>query len=136
MSDLLEIFTRAYPIWHVAVRGSAVYWFLLLVFRIVLRRDIGSMEVADLLFVVLVADASSNAMQGEYKSINDDLVLLATLIAWNFSLDQLSYRSKLVAHLVEPSAAVLIRNGRLNMETLRQQMITVEELKVLSSMEC
>ncbi len=48
------------------------------------------MGVADLLFVVLVADASSNAMQGEYKSIGDGLVLLSTLIAWNFGLDWLS----------------------------------------------
>jgi uncharacterized membrane protein YcaP (DUF421 family) len=48
-----------------ALRGTVVYWFLLLVFRFVLRRDIGSMGVADLLFAVLVADASSNAMQGE-----------------------------------------------------------------------
>ena len=129
MSDLLEIFAREYPVWHMVFRGSVVYWFLLLVFRFVLRRDIGSMGVADLLFVVLVADASSNAMQGEYKSIGDGLVLLSTLIAWNFGLDWLSYRSKLVAHLVEPSAAVLVRNGRLNMRTLRQQMITVGELK-------
>ncbi len=90
MTDLLEIFAREYPVWHMVVRGSVVYWFLLLVFRFVLRRDIGSMGVADLLFVVLVADASSNAMQGEYKSIGDGLVLLSTLIAWNFGLDWLS----------------------------------------------
>ena len=53
------------------VRGSVVYWFLFLVFRFVLRRDVGSIGVADLLFVVLVADVASNAMQGEYRSISD-----------------------------------------------------------------
>lgn len=81
MDELLSLFGRDFPVWHMVVRGTVVYWFLLLVFRFVLRRDIGSMGVADLLFVVLVADASSNAMQGEYKSINDGLVLLGTLIA-------------------------------------------------------
>ena len=110
------------------LRGTVVYWFLLLVFRFILRRDIGSMGVADLLFVVLVADASSNAMQGEYKSINDGLVLLSTLIFWNFVLDWLSYRFQPVSRLLEPVPEVLIRHGRVNRRALRREMISTDEL--------
>lgn len=128
MSDLAELFAREYPVWHMVLRGTVVYWFLLLVFRFVLRRDIGSMGVADLLFVVLVADASSNAMQGEYKSINDGLVLLSTLIAWNFGLDWLSYRSPLVERFLEPVPEVLVRHGRINRRAMKREMITREEL--------
>ena len=62
MSELADLFAREFPIWHMVARGTVVYWFLLLVFRFVLRRDVGSMGVAHLLFVVLVADAASNAM--------------------------------------------------------------------------
>src|SRR4249920_1263208 len=108
MDGLLQLFAREYPIWHMVVRGTVVYWYLLLVFRFVLRRDLGSMGVADLLFVVLVADASSNAMQGEYKSISDGLVVLCTLVAWNFGLDWLSYRSAVVSKLLEPTPEVLV----------------------------
>lgn len=43
------------------VRGTLMYWFLFLVFRFVLQRDIGSVGVADVLLIVLVADASQNA---------------------------------------------------------------------------
>ena len=81
MTELASVFAREFPLWHMVLRGTVVYWFLLLVFRFILRRDVDSMGVADLLFVVLVADAASNAMQGEYKSINDGLVLQSTLIA-------------------------------------------------------
>jgi uncharacterized membrane protein YcaP (DUF421 family) len=128
MSDLLELFAREFPVWHMVVRGTVVYWFLLLVFRFVLRRDIGSMGVADLLFVVLVADAASNAMQGEYKSINDGLVLLSTLIAWNFVLDWLSFRSPAVAAFLEPLPELLVRHGRVNRRAMKREMITREEL--------
>jgi uncharacterized membrane protein YcaP (DUF421 family) len=110
------------------VRGTVVYWFLLLVFRFVLRPDVGSMVVADLLFVVLVADAASNAMQGEYRSINDGQVLLSTLIAWNFALDWLSFRFATFARLLEPSAEVLVRHGRVNRKAMRREMITMDEL--------
>jgi uncharacterized membrane protein YcaP (DUF421 family) len=129
LADLADLFAREFPVWHMVLRGTVVYWFLLLVFRFVLRRDIGSMGVADLLFVVLVADASSNAMQGEYKSINDGLVLLSTLIAWNFGLDWLSYRSPAVARFLEPVPEVLVRHGRLNRRAMRREMITIEELE-------
>ncbi|WP_418119392.1 DUF421 domain-containing protein [Variovorax sp. 350MFTsu5.1] len=128
MSEVAELFAREFPVWHMVVRGTVVYWFLLLVFRFVLRRDIGSMGVADLLFVVLVADASSNAMQGEYKSIDDGFVLLATLVAWNFALDWLSFHFEPVARFLEPRPEVLIRNGRLNRRALRREMIRTDEL--------
>jgi uncharacterized membrane protein YcaP (DUF421 family) len=129
VTELTELFAREFPIWHMVARGTVVYWFLLLVFRFVLRRDVGQMGVADLLFVVLVADAASNAMQGEYKSIGDGLVLLATLIAWNFGLDWLSYRFALVSRFLEPEPEVLIRHGRVNRKAMKREMLTMEELE-------
>lgn len=129
MSELADLFAREFPIWHMVVRGTVVYWFLLLVFRFVLRRDVGSMGVADLLFVVLVADAASNAMQGEYTSITDGLVLLSTLIGWNFALDWLSYRSPRVAKFLEPQPEVLVRHGRVNRKAMKREMVTQDELE-------
>jgi len=129
VSELVELFAREYPVWHMVLRGTVVYWFLLIIFRFLLRRDIGSMGVADLLFVVLVADASSNAMQGEYRSIGDGLVLLATLVAWNFSLDWLSFHFAPVARFLEPRPEMLVRHGRVNRKAMKREMITLEELK-------
>lgn len=129
MNELAEVFAREFPVWHMVLRGTVVFWFLLIVFRFVLRRDIGSMGVADLLFVVLVADASSNAMQGEYRSVGDGLVLVGTLIFWNFALDWLSYHSPMVSRFLEPRPEVLVRHGRINHKALKREMITLEELQ-------
>ena len=129
MSELVQLFAAEYPIWHMVLRGTVVFWFLLIVFRFVLRRDIGSMGMADLLFVVLVADASSNAMQGEYRSIGDGLVLLATLIFWNYALDWLSFRFAPVARFLEPRPEVLVRHGRVDRKALQRERITLEELQ-------
>ena len=128
MNDLAEIFALDLPWWELVARGSAIYWFLLLVFRFVLRRDAGSMGIADLLFVVLVADAASNGMSGEYKSVGDGLVLLSTLVAWNYALDWLTYRSPAVAKLFEPRPEVLVRHGKIVWKTLRKELITRDEL--------
>jgi uncharacterized membrane protein YcaP (DUF421 family) len=128
MNELLDLLLPEFPLWQMVLRGTLVYWFLLLVFRFVLRRDLGSMGVADLLFVVLVADASSNAMQGEYRTVGDGLVLLGTLVAWNFGLDWASYRSPAIARFLESQPLVLIKHGRLNRRIMQREMLTRDEV--------
>jgi len=117
------------PAWELILRGSAMYWFLFLIFRVVLRRDVGSVGVADVLFVVLVADASQNAMTGGYTSVAEGAVLVATLIGWNLLLDWMAFRFAWAHRLVEPRPLLLIRRGRVQHKHLRAEMITLAELR-------
>ena len=57
------------PWWQLVLRATLIYWFLLLIFRFILRRDVGSMSMADLLFLLLVSEAASNGAQGQYLSL-------------------------------------------------------------------
>jgi uncharacterized membrane protein YcaP (DUF421 family) len=113
---------------ELVVRGSAMYWFLFLIFRFVVRRDLGAVGVADLLVLVIIADASQNAMAGEYRSISDGMILVATLIGWNVALDWLSYRSPRFRRFAEAGPLLLIENGRLLKRNMRREWITDEEL--------
>ena len=63
---------------ELVVRGTAMYWVLFLLFRFVLRRDVGSIAIADVLLLVL-ADASQNAMAGGYETVSDGVELMAAL---------------------------------------------------------
>jgi uncharacterized membrane protein YcaP (DUF421 family) len=114
---------------EIIMRGSAVYWFLFLIFRFILRRDVGAVGIADVLLLVLIADAAQNAMAAEYRSITEGLILVSTIVAWNWLLDWLSSKSPRLARLVTPQALALIRNGRVNRENLRREMLTLEDLK-------
>ena len=110
------------------MRGTAVYWFLFALFRYVLKRDIGSIGIADILLLVLIADASQNAMAGPYESVADGFVLVATIAGWNFLLDWASFHSKGIRKLVDPPPVALVRHGRLLRRALRHELITVPEL--------
>ena len=117
------------PAWELILRGSLMYWFLFLVFRFVLRRDVGAVGVADVLLVVLVADASQNAMTGGYTSVAEGTVLVATLAGWNLVLDWMAFRFAWAYRLIEPPPLLLIRRGRVLHKHLRAEMITVDELR-------
>ena len=89
--DLASLFAVNVSPWELIFRGSVMYWFLFLVFRFLLRRDVGSIGVADVLLVVLIADASQNAMTADYTTLSEGLILVSTLIVWNYLLDWLVF---------------------------------------------
>ncbi|HEU4622416.1 MAG TPA: YetF domain-containing protein [Burkholderiaceae bacterium] len=124
-----ELFALSMPWAEIVLRGSAMYWFLFLLFRLVLRRDVGSIGIADVLLIVLLADASQNAMAGEYKSITDGMVLVTTLVAWNQILNYATYMSPKLARLFEPPPLRLIHHGKVLHRNLRREFLTLEELR-------
>lgn len=116
------------PLWQLFARGSLVYWLLFLLFRFAVRREAGGFGIADLLVVVLIADAAQNAMSGGYDSVAEGAVLICTLVGWNLLFDWLSFRSPGFARFASPGALALVRDGRLVHRNLRREFITVEEL--------
>ncbi|MFY3005389.1 DUF421 domain-containing protein, partial [Achromobacter xylosoxidans] len=98
--DWSEMFTFSISPLEIIIRGSIVYWFIFVLLRVAGRRDIGSFGVADMLVLVLIADAAQNAMAGEYKSIVDGLVLVSTIVGWTVIVDRAGYFFKPVGRLL------------------------------------
>ena len=115
--------------WELIARGTIIYWFLFLLFRFALRRDSGSLGLADILVIVLIADAAQNGMAGEYKSVGEAMVLVGTLAAWSYFIDWMSFRYPWFARFAEPRVVVLVRDGAIVQANLRQEMLTQEELE-------
>jgi uncharacterized membrane protein YcaP (DUF421 family) len=126
--DWSELFTFSVHPLEMVLRGSAVYWFVFCLFRFVLRRDAGSVAIADLMLLVLIADAAQNAMAGGYQSLADGAVLVGTLAAWNYSMDAASYRFAAVRRVLQPPPLALVTDGRIIRAHLRRELVTMEEL--------
>jgi uncharacterized membrane protein YcaP (DUF421 family) len=92
------------------------------------RREAGALSTADLLVVVLVADAAQNAMASEYHSLPEGAILVATIFGWNYGLDWLAYQYPRVRRVLNPPPLLLIENGRLKPRNLRAEMLTKAEL--------
>ncbi|MBO9664013.1 YetF domain-containing protein [Dokdonella sp.] len=114
--------------YEVIVRGTAMYWLLLLIFRFVLRRDFGTAGVPGLLFVVLLGDAAQNGMIGEGHTLADSALLVGVLAGWNYLLDFLAYHVPFVSRLTDPPATLIAKDGRLLQRNLRREHITREEI--------
>jgi uncharacterized membrane protein YcaP (DUF421 family) len=128
MSELIELFRLSVSPIELLVRGSAMYWFLFLLFRFVLRRDTGSLAIADVLLLVLIADAAQNGMSGDYRSITDGFILVGTIAGWNLLVDWLGFHFKPLRHLLEPPELQLVRDGRILHANMRRELMTREDL--------
>ena len=132
MSTVLAIDWRAafvptVSLLELILRGSALYLTILVLLRL-FRREAGAMGTADLLVIVLVADAAQNAMAAEYKSITEGIVLVATIFAWNYALDWLGYRYRWVYRLLHPAPLLLVKDGRVQRRNLRSELLTLDDL--------
>ena len=127
--DWSGMFGLSVPPLELIIRGSAMYLLLFLLFRVVVRRRVGAVGMADILVLVIVADAAQNAMSGEYKSVTDGAILVGTILAWDMLIDWLNYRVPALRGWLEPPPLLLVRDGRIIHRNLRHEFVTEEELK-------
>lgn len=113
---------------ELVLRGTLMFWFLFLIFRLILRRDVGAASITDFLFVVILGDAAQNAMIGEATSVGDGMVLIATLVLWNYAIDFLSYHFPSVERLISAQKLCLVRDGKMIQRNMRREFITLNEL--------
>jgi len=126
--DWGRVMTPDQPIVETIVRGSAVYLALVILMRVILKRQAGGLGITDLLIIVLIADAAQNAMAGGYESVTDGILLVATILVWSLIMDWLSYRFAPARWLVHPPAVPLVEDGRPLQRNLRRELISLQEL--------
>jgi uncharacterized membrane protein YcaP (DUF421 family) len=126
IADLFEVHV---PVPELMLRGTLVYWLLFCIFRFVLRRDVGAVGIADILLLVVIADAAQNAMSGGYDTFAEGAILVLTIVAWNWLFDVLAYFFPLVRRFASPARLTLVRAGVLQRRNMRREYITVQELQ-------
>jgi len=122
-----HLFVPSQPILEIVVRGSIVYLAIFLAMRFLPRRTIGTMGAADLLVVVIIADAVQNGMSGDYHSITEGLVLAATIFGWATLIDWVDYKFPKL-HLSEAREIPVIVDGKILHENLERELVTEDEL--------
>ena len=112
---------------EVVLRGTIMYLGMFVLLR-VFRRQSGSVGIADLLVIVVIADAAQNGMAGDSRSITEALLLITTIVLWDWLFDWLGFKSPFWARILQPSPLLLIENGKVIKDNLDKEFINEEEL--------
>lgn len=123
-----EIFGITVSPLELVVRGTAMYVFLFIILRVVIKRRVGSIGMADILILVIVADAAQNGMAGEYRSLSEAFILVGTIIFWNQFIDWLAYHVPQIRSVFEPAPLLLVDKGQILWRNMRKEYMTKAEL--------
>lgn len=125
--DWPGVFSLETPLVELLVRGTVLYAAIVLLMRVMPRRTGGELALTDLVFVVLIGHAASKAL-GDYTAVADGVVIVTTLMFWNYVLNFLSYRSRFFERFLAPSPLQIVRNGELLRRNMRREFLTEDEL--------
>jgi uncharacterized membrane protein YcaP (DUF421 family) len=126
--DWRELFVPDRPLLQVMIRGTVIYVVIFFLVRVIPNRQVGGVGMNDLLLIVLIASAATNALAGDYKSITNGVVLIATIIFWSYLFNWVGHRFPAFHRLFHPSPKPLIRDGELVRENMTRELVTEEEL--------
>lgn len=122
------MFTTWVTALQIVMRTGAVYLLVLVGVRLTGKREVGQMTPFDLVLLLLLSNAVQNAMTGPDTSLMGGAVAAAVLLSLNYLVGELSSMNRRFRRVIEGSPTLLIHDGKLIMEHLKKEHLTVDEV--------
>ncbi len=116
------------PWWEFVLRGLIVYGSLLVLLRLSGKRQIGQLTSLDLVLLLVLSNAVQNSMNAGDNSVTAGLILAVTLVGANLLLAWLSWRSRRFENVVEGRPQVLVHEGHVYPDVMKNAYITRDDL--------
>jgi uncharacterized membrane protein YcaP (DUF421 family) len=110
------------------LRAIVMYVFLLAVFRVAGKRTMAQITVFDFVLLLIISEATQQAMIGQDFSITNAALVITTLIAAERGLTWVQRRYKSVDRLLDGMPLVLVEDGKPIEERMKQERIDISEI--------
>lgn len=110
------------------IRAAIVYVVLMLLFRVAGKRSLAEVTSFDLVLLLIISEASQQAMIDNDNSMTNALLLVSTLIGMNILLSVVTKRWKPLDRWIEDVPLVILRNGEPIRERMRKERIDENDI--------
>jgi uncharacterized membrane protein YcaP (DUF421 family) len=110
------------------LRALAIYVFLLIIFRVAGKRTLAQITVFDFVLLLIISEATQQAMIGQDFSITNAVLVITTLVASERALTWVQRRFKRIDRLLDGLPLLLVEDGKPLEDRLRQERIDVSEI--------
>ena len=110
------------------IRAAIVYVVLMLLFRIAGKRSLAEVTSFDLVLLLIISEATQQAMIDNDNSMTNALLLVSTLIGMNILLSVVSKRWKALDKWIEDVPLVILKNGQPIRERMRKERIDENDI--------
>lgn len=114
----------------ILVRTLFFYFFILVVYRIMGKREVGQLGIIDLIVSILVAELAVISIENFDENIFRSIVPIITLLVLQVSLALLSLKSPKIRIFLDGNPSVIINNGQVNYKEMIKQKYNLDDLMV------
>lgn len=113
---------------ELVVRIVVVYVFLLVVLRVIGKRELGEMSPMELVTLMLIPEIVTDALKDDDHSLIGGVIGICTLLVLVFISSLISYRFKKAEDIIEGKPTLLVNNGKLISENADRERISIDEI--------
>ncbi|MCW2292405.1 uncharacterized membrane protein YcaP (DUF421 family) [Pseudomonas sp. BIGb0408] len=110
------------------LRAVAIYLALLVLFKFSGRRSLAELTIFDFVLLLIIGEATQQALLGDDFSITNAILVVATLIALDMLFSSIKWRWPRVDLWLEGSPIIVVENGVPLHSRLKAARIKIEDI--------
>jgi len=123
-----NMFALPIPLAEKLLRPVIVYLVLVVLLRIFGKRELAQLNPFDLVVLLSLSNTVQNAIIGNDNSVSGGVIGAFSLLAVNWLVVRVLFRSPRLTRLLEGRASILVRDGQIDRKALERESLSREEL--------
>ena len=111
------------------IRALKLYIVVLIVMRLMGKREIGQLQPFELAIAIMIADLAAVPMSELGIPITNGIIPILALLVIYMIISALNMKSMSFRKIISGQPSILIYRGRIDEKTLRKERITINELQ-------
>ena len=108
-------------------RTLFMYFFIILVYRIMGKKEVGQLSIIDLIVSILIAELVALAIEAK-KSIFLSIIPISILTLTQIGISYITLKNDKIRYLIDGKPTVIIKNGKLNFKEMSHLRYSLDDL--------
>jgi len=110
------------------LRATFVFGFVLLLTRVIGKRELGSLQPFDLVLLIVLGDALQQGLTQDDYSLTGAVLVVGTIAVLQVFVSWISYRFPRTRPLLDGDPIIILEDGRPIERNLRRERLTVDDI--------
>ncbi len=110
------------------LRAAFVFAFMILLTRVIGKRELGSLQPFDLILLIILGDALQQGMTQDDYSLTGAVLVVGTIAVLQVGVSWLTYRFPRTRPVFEGEPLIVVEDGNVIERNLKRERLTVEEI--------
>jgi uncharacterized membrane protein YcaP (DUF421 family) len=110
------------------LRAVVLYFLILLVTRVIGRRELSSLAPFDLILLIVVGDAIQQGLTQDDYSVTGAVIVVVTILMLQVATSYVSFRSSRARTVLEGEPIIILQDGTVIESTMKRERLTPEEV--------